>query len=260
MKQINDILDHYSSTHLNEMDRVKLMDRTDTKFTFHLGVLPQILSDMLPFYTCLEINGRKQSNYRTLYYDTDDLMLYNKHHNGELNRYKIRHRTYVDSNQGYLEVKFKNNKGRTIKERIKEQWPAAVFENASYTFLSGEIPIDPNTLKPVVWINYSRITLVSKQTAERVTIDLNLQFKNETNVVNLDTLVIAEIKQQKKTKSPFTATMKKMRIREGSISKYCFAIAFTHKGAKKNNFKEKILSLKHILTYDMVTDLYRHAG
>ena len=257
MNNINDILNSFTPITLKEMDGVKLMDRTDTKFTFKLDLLPQILKELVPFYNCLHIESKTMSKYQTLYYDTDNLMLYNKHHNGELNRFKIRHRTYVDSQLGYLEVKFKNNKGRTIKDRIKEKDPKKVLEDKSYSFLKEELPFDPNTLMPAVWVNYSRITLVNKFSAERLTIDLNLEFKKDNNTVNLDELVIAEVKQEKKKPSPFILVMKKLHVREGSISKYCFAIAFMYSEAKKNNFKEKLLSLKHIINHDIITNIYR---
>jgi hypothetical protein len=242
------------------MDGVKLMDRTDTKFCFNAALLPEVLDRVAPFYHCLEIKSKRVSTYHTLYYDSSNLMLYMKHHNGELNRYKIRHRTYIDSGTGFLEVKFKNNKGRTIKERIKEETPAISFGGEAYNFLSGELPFSPGLLKPVVWVNYNRITLVNKASAERVTIDIKLEFKKDGEIICLDELVIAEVKQEKRRASPFLETMKKLHVREGSISKYCFAIAFTHRGIKKNNFKEKLLALKHIINYDAITNNYRSAG
>src|ERR1700749_1249511 len=102
------------------MDRVKLMNRTDTKFTFTSAQLEMVLSEVLENYFILEVDGKRISRYRTLYYDTFNYNLYTKHHNGELNGYKIRHRTYVESEIGFLEIKFKNNKGRTIKDRIRQ--------------------------------------------------------------------------------------------------------------------------------------------
>src|SRR4051812_18873006 len=102
------------------MDNVKLMNRTDTKFLFTTDQFETVLNEVAPYYKVLEVNGKRLNHYKTLYYDTSDLALYNKHHNGKLNRYKIRHRTYVESDTGFLEVKFKNNKGRTIKNRVRE--------------------------------------------------------------------------------------------------------------------------------------------
>ena len=45
--------------------------------------------------------------------------MYLKHHNNKLNRYKIRFREYVDNDEKFLEVKYKTNTERTIKDRIK---------------------------------------------------------------------------------------------------------------------------------------------
>ena len=41
------------------------------------------------------------------------------HQNKKLNRYKIRQREYLISDISFFEIKFKSNKGRTIKKRIK---------------------------------------------------------------------------------------------------------------------------------------------
>ena len=235
------------------MDNVKLMDRTDTKFTFPFTELDGILDTLKDKYRILEINGKKVSRYETLYYDTSDLSLYSKHHSGKLNRYKIRHRTYVDSDTAFLEVKFKNNKSRTIKSRIKKNSVLNTFDNDANVFLSKVLPFDHSKLVPVIWVNYSRITLVNKETPERVTIDLNLEFKKDNRVRRFNSLVIAEVKQDSKNPSAFINLMKSKHIREGSISKYCMGIAVSCDGIKINNFKEKLLTLKRFANNDFIT-------
>jgi hypothetical protein len=230
------------------MDNVKLMDRTDTKFIFSRKRLDEILTSLAPFYKVLDVKGKKISSYKTLYYDTSHLNLYLAHHNGHLNRYKIRHRSYVESGIGFLEVKFKNNKGRTIKERIKQKEAPQHWETESESFLSEKTPFRIETLIPSIWVNYSRITLVSKLNQERVTIDLNLEFIRHNSLENFNGLVIAEVKQGKRQASDFLKLMKTMRIREGSISKYCMGVAVTDDAVKKNNFKEKLLHIKHIIS------------
>ena len=229
------------------MDKAKLMDRTDTKFTFSLDNLLKVLEEVKDNYKVLEIENCRMSTYQTLYYDTADLSLYLKHHAGKLNRYKIRHRTYVESKLGFLEVKFKNNKGRTIKERIKKQDVPKEWELDTSEFLSKKTPFNPEMLVPNIWVNYKRITLVNNENAERVTIDTNLEFVSKNFTEQMTNLVIAEVKQDKKAASYFIGIMKKLRIREGSISKYCMGVAVTNKTIKKNNFKQKLLSLNHIL-------------
>ena len=247
-----DILQKFEPITLKEMDSVKLMDRTDTKFTFNHIQFEIILGNILEHYRVLEVDGKRISRYKTLYFDTNKYMLYTKHHNGELNRYKIRHRSYVESNIGFLEVKFKNNKGRTVKNRIKKLEVPTIWEGDTKIFLNKMLPFEPQTLVPVIWVNYSRLTLVNKTSAERLTIDLDLEFIKDTVTKKLNNLVIAEVKQEKRKASPFLKIMRKYHIREGSISKYCLGIALTCNDVKKNNFKEKILNLKHIIYDDLI--------
>ncbi|MBI3521341.1 MAG: polyphosphate polymerase domain-containing protein [Bacteroidetes bacterium] len=235
------------------MDGVKLMDRTDTKFTFHISELTTILQEAKSSYRILDVEGNRISRYKTLYYDTQDFDLYNKHHSGKLNRYKIRHRTYVESNLGFLEVKFKNNKGRTLKTRIKETDIPALNSGKAFSFLEKTLPFSPLDLLPKLWINYSRITLVNKASAERLTLDLYLEFEKDGVKQLMDELVIAEVKQDSKIASPFVTIMRNKHIRQGSISKYCFGVASTFSEVKKNNFKQKLSNVLKIINYDSIT-------
>ncbi len=244
---LSQLLNAYSPISLTEMDSVKLMDRTDTKFIFNLKHLPQVLTLAQQHYKVFEIHNTRISNYKTLYYDTVDFELYNKHHTGKLNRYKVRHRTYVDSNLGFLEVKYKNNKGKTFKSRIKEKNVLLNWNTESETFLNLKTPYLPINLVPTLWVNYSRITLVSVESKERLTLDLNLEFIKNDNKQQLQTLVIAEVKQEKAKGSPFINIMKTMHIRQGSISKYCMAMAYTNPTIKTNRFKAKLLNIKKIV-------------
>ncbi|MCD6017325.1 MAG: hypothetical protein K0S53_446 [Bacteroidetes bacterium] len=248
------ILDQFEPIDLNEMDSVKLMNRTDTKFLFTMKQFEAVMNEVKDQYRVLEVNGKRLNQYKTLYYDTEKLHLYAQHQKGKLNRYKIRHRTYVESETGYVEVKFKNNKGRTIKKRIKEQLPPTSWEGDSRAFLNKTQPFDPNTLIPAIWVNYCRYTLVHKTELERLTIDINLEFVKDSVIKKLDGLVIAEVKQEKRKPTAFLKMMKKYHIREGSISKYCMGIALTCEGIKKNNFKQKLITLKHILGHDTIAN------
>lgn len=232
---------------LKEMDGVKLMDRTDTKFLFNIDQLPKILEEAACFYKILDMDGNRISRYKTLYFDSENFKLYNEHHSGKLNRYKIRHRTYVESNLGFLEVKFKNNKGRTLKTRIKEIEVPQLTDGKAFDFLQKTLPFDPLILIPKIWINYSRITLVNKISAERLTLDLNLEFEKDGEKEQLNQLVVAEVKQDSKVASPFISIMRKKHIREGSISKYCFGVASSFPEVKRNNFKRKLLNVTKII-------------
>ncbi|HEX3009663.1 MAG TPA: VTC domain-containing protein [Bacteroidales bacterium] len=119
-EHIKKCLSAFEPIDLKEMDSVELMNRTDTKYVFNLQLLPEILDEAKSRYRVLEINNDRFFTYKTTYYDTSDYELFNNHVLGRLNRHKIRHRTYESTGVSYLEVKFKSNKDRTIKWRIKK--------------------------------------------------------------------------------------------------------------------------------------------
>lgn len=246
MSEIKDILNTFDSITLSEMDSVKLMDRTDTKFVFNSVELSSILSQLTADYKILEINNARISKYESLYFDTPNFDLYHKHQTGKLNRYKIRFRKYVESNLNFFEVKLKNNKGRTIKNRVKQEQVGQIIQNQAKELLNDKTNLLSENLEPKIWVNYSRITLVNKNSPERVTIDLNLHFIKEEQIKYIQNLIIAEVKQDKTSYSPFMKLMKKLHIRQGSISKYCFGIITFFEKIKHNNFKPKLIPIKKI--------------
>ena len=231
---------------LAEMDRVKLLDRMDTKFVFNYSQLQVILGSLQENYKLLDVNGVKQNRYESLYFDTIDFKLYLDHHNGRTNRYKVRYRKYVDSDLVFFEVKYKNNKGRTLKSRVKCKSISEVIEGKSIDLINEKTFLTAEGLQSKLWVNYSRITLVNKFSTERLTLDIDLVFKNGEQTIGYNNLVIAEVKQEKIGASPFLNVMKKNHIREGSISKYCFAVISLFESVKTNEFKSKLLNLNKV--------------
>lgn len=229
------------------MEEVKLMDRTDTKYVFNRKDLPELLQKLPSHYKLLEIDGKRIAMYKTVYYDTEKLALYMLHHNGANNRYKVRHRLYADTLTGYLELKFTTNKGRTIKERIKQEDAAHSWSAEAYHFLSSHLPFDPNLLKVSMGVNYRRLTLVAKDAQEKVTIDTELEFVYGAELKKIPSLVIAEVKQAQRIKTPILIYLRKMGIAAESLSKYCLAVNTMRPEIKKNNFKEKLHSLNKII-------------
>lgn len=247
MSDLNDILNNFPPITLKEMDGVKLMDRTDTKYVFKLDNLQGFLDEIMNDYRILDVNGNRISRYESLYFDTLNFDLYHSHHRGKPNRYKVRCRKYVESELNFFEVKFKNNKGRTIKDRVKQKSIDGIIKDKAEDLLNEKTPLLAVHLEAKLWVNYSRITLVNKNSPERVTIDINLNFKNNEHDKTIDNLVIAEVKQDKIVSSSFIRLMKRHHIREGSISKYCFGVISLYEKIKHNNFKPNLILLKKIL-------------
>lgn len=106
MRAIADILQSFEPISLTRMESVKLMNRIDTKYAVPMAVLPLILEAAKADYFVQEIDGKRIATYDTMYYDTDTLDMYVRHHDRQLVRQKIRVRQYVDSNLTFLEIKY----------------------------------------------------------------------------------------------------------------------------------------------------------
>ena len=180
MDEYVSILSSFDQITLTEMDNVQLMSRMDTKFVFNLELFPEILQKLATHYRVLNVNGNNITDYHTLYYDTDNFLFYNHHQCGKGNRSKVRYRTYVQSHLHFFEVKNKNNKDITLKKRMKIIKDSPQINKESLAFYHDNALINDADLKPKLWANYTRITLVNKTQAERLTLDLNLHFKNDS--------------------------------------------------------------------------------
>ena len=246
MRAINNILSSFEPISLNQMDEVKLMNRTDTKFVFEYSLLEKVMEEIKAHYYVLDIDGVRLNAYRSLYFDTEDFKFYFEHHNGKKNRNKVRYREYIDSGLCFLEVKKKNNKGKTIKERIKvAKIPDSMTEEGN-RFVHQTMGRD-DALVPKHWNKFSRITLVNKHIKERLTIDIDITFEAEERHSQLDNMVIAEVKQEKVNyASTFMRVIKKHRVRPFRISKYCMATASLFPILKNNNFKSKFLKINKL--------------
>lgn len=248
MNKINDILRNYSSISLGEMDDVKLMNRVDEKYVFEFDQIYKILNELSPIYNVLEVKNTRLLNYQTTYFDTENFLMYNAHQNGKKNRYKIRKREYIIDNQGFLEIKFKSNKGKTIKKRIPYQNNELELSKQESDFIKEKTPFNSTELKPVLTSKFSRITLVHKLDKERITLDLALNFENfSRKEIGLPFICIAEIKRERMSiNSDFFQLMKKNKIRPLRVSKYCIGTVLLNEDVKYNRFKKKLLKInKH---------------
>ena len=246
MNSLPAIIAKFSPISLNEMDDVKLMSRIDTKFAFNANKMPELLVQLMPFYRILEIDGQLIHDYKSLYYDTDDRKFYLDHHNGRVNRNKIRFREYVGSKLTFLEVKMKNNKGRTIKKRIQVAAISDELSDKQQQYIEKIIGI-PLQVSAKQRINFSRITLVHKTQKERLTMDVNLTFENDNDNGDMKHIVIAEVKQERMSRSSdFMRIAKEMYILPIRISKYCLTTLALNPLLKKNRFKEKVLFINKL--------------
>ena len=117
-QQVIALLESFDGITLQELDEIKLMNRVDTKFVFSIDSLNSLLQLLIKDFNCLHVNNCTIQTYKSVYFDDNNFSLFKAHHNGRVNRFKVRIRNYVESQLYFLEIKHKI-KRRTDKLRIK---------------------------------------------------------------------------------------------------------------------------------------------
>jgi hypothetical protein len=239
-------LAHFAPIGLENMTRVKLLNRVDTKYLMHVDELETILGSLRNKYCVLDIAGTRAHRYRTLYFDSPDFGLYMQHHNGKRPRYKVRSREYVDTQLTFLEVKRKRCQ-RTIKDREQTQNLVATLNEPVGDFIREHFPFDVSILEPKLWVVFRRITLVSVRRPERLTIDIDLQFHWGTHSVTFPEIVVVEVKQPHFSQaSDIVQQMRVHGVRSMSFSKYCAGVELVH-GVKGNRFSPRLREARRLM-------------
>lgn len=236
---MTDILEEYDLITLEEMKSVKLMNRIDTKYLTTRRVLLRFLEQAKTDYRLQHIDGEYLLPYYTLYFDTEECSMYMAHLLGRKNRQKIRIRRYETSGISFLEVKNKNNKGRTKKKRIScDDYNA----DDSQDFLGKHSRYPRTGLCEQIENRFSRITLVNRNMTERLTIDTDLRFHNcrTGKTCKLNDLVIIELKRDGHTMSSSSGMLHSLHIHPARFSKYCMGMALTDESLKRNRFKPRL--------------------
>lgn len=252
-------LDKMGTITLDEMNAVKLMNRIDAKYVTNEATLLRMLDAAAAAgYRVLETEGARISPYDSVYYDTAGLTMFYLHHNRRLVRQKVRTRQYVNSGDSFLEIKRKNNHGRTSKKRMAIPSSSmldfgAIPEAADY--LARHSWYQAAELAPSARTAFSRITLVNPALTERLTIDTHLAFTNfrTGHQATLEDAVIIELKQDGRAGSEMKGILLDLRIKPLRVSKYCMAITLTDPVAKTGRFKVKVRAIEKIIGKKLVT-------
>lgn len=170
-------------------ERAELLTRTDRKYLVDLSALPGLvgaLADGESPVAVLEIDGRRHFGYESVYFDTPALTSYLQAARRRPRRFKVRTRTYLDSEATFLEVKTRDGRRRTVKTRMdrpsgQDRWEPPLDASAR-TFVAGllgrsvpDVGMVVSTLTPTLATRYRRTTLHLPDDAARVTLDVQLR-------------------------------------------------------------------------------------
>jgi hypothetical protein len=249
MNRIEHIIHQMDSISLAEMNKVKLMNRIDTKYLTDIDTFTKLLDLIRQKYYVQDHMGSRFAKYRTLYFDTPNFQFYIQHHNGRSTRNKVRIRQYCDSGQFFCEIKKKSNKDRTIKKRIEvgsNDFFDLTQNSAIQQLINKELQIDYTQLSPNLENRFHRITFVNFEKTERLTVDIDVSFLNHhtRKEARLQNLVIIELKQEGHSNSDFKQMIYDLPVYQKSFSKYCIGTVITNSGIKANRFKSNIRFLE----------------
>lgn len=234
---------------LAEQARVALMNRVDTKFMVPARILEAFLPALQGDYTVLDMDGCRRFGYDTLYCDTPERRLFLDHHNGKLNRFKLRLRHYRQSRTTFLEVKKKTNRQRTQKTRIPVS-SGTLADKTVTTFLREQSGLPAAAMLPALFVSYQRATLINSAGTERITLDTQLAFHSpdRSRSMGLPGLAIVEVKYDRKTGfSPMRQSLGHLDCRAVPFSKYCVGSSLLFgSDVKTNRFKPLLRSLHGI--------------
>lgn len=233
---------------LDEMKSIRLMKRTDTKFVTNIETLACLLTMCRGHYYAQRVADDAISPYTTLYFDDAERHeMFRRHQAGHRPRTKVRARTYVNGGISFLEVKKKDNHGKTRKKRVQvPSIDAVMHDRAGEDFLTEATGYTWDDICPTVRNFFNRITLVNYEKTERLTIDFDLRFFNyETKEeTSMGRAVIIELKRDGRVPSPILPLLRELRIHENGFSKYCIGSVITNPGLRVNNFKMKLRAIE----------------
>lgn len=248
-KEISSLLFSMTPITLEEMSGIRLMNRLDTKCVANKEQLIKLLGLVQDKYYVQETLENRIIPYCTTYFDTQDHTMYMMHHNKRAGRCKVRVRTYIASNLTFLEVKNKNNHGRTKKKRIEVPSLETFRETEGASELvQRKTNLRLDSLNPVVQNHFDRVTLVNLDKTERLTIDFNISFNNfETGIDHgTDQLVVIELKRDGNVYSPIINLLRDIHVPVSGFSKCCIGMALTDTSLRRNNFKPRLRSIEKI--------------
>jgi len=230
----------FNYLNLSDVGKAQFMCRIDSKYLVPAEWAFEILSNLQHHYFIVENKSQIMPEYFSEYFDSHNFAMYLDHHNRRAKRYKVRLRHYRASGDVFLEVKTRTPSGETIKKRT-EITNNSIDNPTVEAFVKKTIPYKFDELTKTLSTTFNRVTLISSDYNERVTMDFNILINNSTHVVNLKNICVIESKRDKYNSWSFLVNhLKQHGYRQTSFSKYSIGCALLYNNLKSNNFKPTI--------------------
>jgi hypothetical protein len=224
-----------------------LQQRVDRKFLLPKEALDSLLDGLCADFRVVRAEGRLAATYDSRYFDTPDRQMYEDHRRGRGRRHKVRVRHHLERRLTFLEVKGKHANGRTSKARLARPFGEAELDAEGLAFIEQHSPFRAGVLVPVISTAFRRITLVGEQADERITIDWDLELRDDHQRERLTRVAIAEIKQAGYSNSTDAVRVcRALHIRETAVSKYCLATARLAAAVRRTTFRPILRAVEQL--------------
>ena len=221
----------------------ELQSRVDRKYLVTPTQFDEFVRACGARLRALEIDARRDFRYESVYFDTPDLAAYHQSATGRRSKFKVRTRTYVDSQSCMLEVKTEGGRGETVKARMPYPLERReALDDEAGDFIAHHVHLDGGVsqLAPVLRTRYARLTLVDPVEGSRITCDARLVCTAPGGrTERMDGHVLIE------TKSLGSAcaadrVLWSMGERPVPISKYCVGLAMVHPHLPANRWNRTL--------------------
>lgn len=225
-----------------------LQRRFDTKYVVPKHVANDLLGRLSSAWFALEMDGQRHQPYRSTYFDTPDLATFRAHQQRRRRRYKIRTRTYA-AGQTMLELKVKDNAGRTIKYRCEHpETDPEYFSRRARAFVAEQLADSygfdlPDRLVVSARTQYLRATVANLDVGERVTIDTGLQVQTSDQQVVFDPDYALVETKTAKGNGEVDRLLRKLGVRPLRVSKYALGIAVLNPQLPSNHWRAAMRKL-----------------
>jgi hypothetical protein len=220
-------------------DAAVLQERVDRKYILTGPQLADLIERLAHRLAVLEIDGRRSFGYESTYFDTVELRSFHAAAFKRRHRYKVRTRTYLDSETTMLEVKTRGPRKMTVKRRQPHEFEHRTALDRDAEWFIDSMLASPGlarTLSRTLTTGYQRTTLVDLDDVARVTIDADLRFADWND--RASGLIDRFVLETKSTGSPSVTdrVLWSTGIRPDKISKYATGLAALHPELPSNKW------------------------
>jgi len=223
------VIDRLDPVDLDELETVAaLLTRRDRKYLVPIEIAARAVERLGDSSRVLDIDGRRRFRYESVYFDTPDGVSYLAAARRRPRRFKVRTRSYLDSGRCLLEIKTRDVRGRTSKER----WPYPIelrdgLDGAGRAFVANCDLIGRRSaiLAPALTSRYARSTMLVDADGTRMTLDEGLAaWTPDGRGVCLPGMAIVETKTRGRP-SEADRVLWSLGYRPARVSKFCTCLA-----------------------------------